>query len=73
MTPKDAAALLGSYLALMIVAIQIAWLLDAQALLLVGEFAGLGAIFLAMARWKRTANGVRHDASVCAASQPCDV
>ena len=63
-TPRDAAALLGSYLALMIVAIQIAWLLDAQALLLVGEFAGLGAIFLAMAHGKRTANGVRHGASV---------
>ena len=62
--PTDAAELLGYYLALMIVAIEIALVLDAQPLFLVGEFAGLSAIFLAIAHWKRTANGVRHDSSV---------
>ena len=61
--PRDAAALLGCYLALMVVAIEIAWVLDARPLFLVGEFAGLSAIFLAMAHWKRKANGIRHDSS----------
>jgi hypothetical protein len=62
--PRDATALLGSYLALMIVAIEIAWVLDAHPLFLVGDFVGLSVIFLAMAHWKRTANGVRHNSSL---------
>ena len=63
LTPRDAASLLGYYLALMIIAIEIAFIIDAPPLFLVGEFAGLSAIFLAMAHWKRTANA-RHDSSV---------
>jgi hypothetical protein len=64
LTPRGAIKLLGSYLVLMVVAIEIAWLLDAQLLLLAGEFAGLSLIFVATAHWKRKASGVQHDSRV---------
>lgn len=62
--PRDAAKLLGSYLVFILVAIEIAWVLDAQLLLLAGEFVGLSAIFLTTAYWKRTASGVQLNSSV---------
>jgi hypothetical protein len=51
-TWRNATALLGVYLFLMLVAIEIAWALDVQFLFLVGEFALLSMIFLTIAHWK---------------------
>jgi hypothetical protein len=54
LTWRDATALLGVYLFLMLVAIEIGWALDPQQFLfLVGEFALLTMIFLVMAYWTR--------------------
>jgi hypothetical protein len=64
LTPKGATELLGSYLVLILIAIEIAFVLDAHPLFLAGEFAGLSVIFIAIAHWKRTANGLQNDSSV---------
>jgi hypothetical protein len=50
--PRHATVLLGFYLFLILVAIEIAFVLDAQPLFNVGEFALLSVIFLAIAHWK---------------------
>ena len=58
--------MLGVYLFLMLVAIEVAWALDPYVgflgfWFLIGQFALLSMIFLAIAYVKRTAKGEQHD------------
>jgi hypothetical protein len=62
-TRKSAISLLGLYLILILVAIQIAWVIDANLSYVLGAFVLLGAIFFAMAGWKRAANSALDNSS----------
>jgi hypothetical protein len=55
LNPRDAAALLGVYLLLVLFMLEVAWALDLRLASVVGEFV-LGAIFMGAAYWKRTLN-----------------